>query len=160
MSKNNNDNNLPPRKCKSEAQKRAIRRSYAIKAAKEKKEPSKVTDQSKTPKTFPTEFPFWARLKISKHRTTLVIDEDKAMDKKKKKLVDGYVHREATHSENSDYEEIMPNPDPTDSDPMYLKRPQKLPKRLFSPHNKDLSMPEHLKQRYDKNNYKDDKTDK
>ena len=31
---------------------------------------------------FPDKFPFWARLKISKNRTTLVIDEDKAKNKK------------------------------------------------------------------------------
>ena len=69
----------------------------------------------------------------------------------------GFVHREAIHS-NEDgsnvkgYEKIEPNPDPTDKDPMYLKRPSKLPKRLFEPHNKSLNMPEDLKKRYEKNN--------
>lgn len=38
---------------------------------------------------------------------------------------------------------------------MYLKSPRKLPVSMFSPHNKDLSMPEDLRQRYDKNNYKE-----
>ncbi len=156
----NNNNNRPPRKCKSEAQKRAIRKSYAIRGKKKENEQLPVAEPPNPPKPLPTKFPFWARLKISKRRTTLVIDEDKAMDKQKHKLVDGYVHREATHTNNKDYEEIKPNPDPTDSRSMYLKRPQKLPKRLFEPHNKDLNMPEHLQQLYDKNNHKNDKTDK
>ena len=28
-------------------------------------------------KEFPKKFPFWARMKINKHRTSLVIDEEK-----------------------------------------------------------------------------------
>ena len=76
------DNNRPPRKCTSELQKRAIRKSYAIRAAK-KKEQKPVAEPPNPPKSLPTKFPFWARLKISKHRTTLVIDEDMAMDKQK-----------------------------------------------------------------------------
>ena len=36
-------------------------------------------------KDFPNEFPFWARLKIGKKRTTLVIDEEKVINKKTKK---------------------------------------------------------------------------
>lgn len=32
---------------------------------------------------FPSKFPFWARLKIAKSRTTLVIDEDEAYDKER-----------------------------------------------------------------------------
>ncbi len=62
-------------------------------------------------KSFPEEFPFWARLRISKNRTTLVIDEDLAKDKKKNKMVKGYVHREATSTANKKYEKIEPNPD-------------------------------------------------
>ncbi len=131
--------------CKSEAQKRAIRRSYA-----QKKEIEKNS-------SFPEEFPFWARLKISKNRTTLVIDEELAYNKQKKRMEEGYVHREAIHP-NADrsnvkgFEEIKPNPDKSDKDPMYLKGPSKLPKRLFRPHNKKLEMPEHLKERYRGNN--------
>lgn len=53
-----------------------------------------------------------------------------------------------------DFEEIKPNPDKTDKDPMYLKRPRKLDQNLFKPHNKNLSMPDHLKDRYSKNNKK------
>lgn len=105
----------------------------------------------------PTQFPFWARLKFEKKRTTLVIDEDMAYDKQKKQMVDGYVHREATHSCKNDYERIHPNPDRDDGDDMYLKRPRKTPKYLLEPHNKDLDMPDSLRERYDKNNHKDKK---
>lgn len=91
-------------------------------------------------------------MKISKKRTTLVIDEEIFKDKKTNKEEDGFVHREATHSFRKDYEKIEPNPDKDDSKPMYLKRPSKLPKRLFEPHNKNIDMPEHLKNKYKKNN--------
>lgn len=112
---------------------------------------------------FPKKFPFWARLKISKNRTTLVIDEEKEVyNKQKKRKEEGFVHREAIHpnkdgSNVKGYEKIEPNPDKTDNKPMYLKNPSKLPKALFKPHNKDLDMPEHLKEKYDKNNHKKDK---
>lgn len=109
---------------------------------------------SKKKKDFPKEFPFWARLKISKNRTTLVIDEDKVLNKKTKKYEDGFVHRESIHTEKKDYEKIYPNPDKSDPKPMYLKRPTKLPKQLFKVHEKNLSMPKHLKERYFKNNKK------
>lgn len=123
------------KKSKSEAQKRAIRAYYA----------------KKKNKSFPPDkFPFWARLKINKRRTTLVIDEDMAKDTAKNKQVEGYVHREATHTYRKDYEEVYPNPDKADMKKMYLKRPRKHPKNLFEPHNKDLNMPEHLRLRYDK----------
>ncbi len=101
---------------------------------------------------FPKRFPFWARLKFGKRRTTLVIDEDKAYDKQKDKIVDGFVHREATHTYKQDYEEVKPNPDKYDNRPMYLKRSKKTPKHLLMPHNKQLDMPEELRKRYDKNN--------
>ena len=110
--------------CVSEAQKKAIRKSYAEK------------------------------LKIEKHRTTLVIDEEPVVNKKTKKAEPGFVHREATHTAGKGFEKIEPNPDRTDKSPMYLKRPTKAPKRLFEPHNKKLVMPESLKNRYDKNNKK------
>ena len=103
---------------------------------------------------FPNEFPFWARLKIGKKRTTLVIDEEKVINKKTKKIEDGFVDREAIHSFRKDYERIYPNPDTSDKEPMYLKRPTKKPKRLFEPHNKNLVMPDFLKERYSKNNKK------
>lgn len=117
----------------------------------------KPSDNNRTAnKGFPDKYPFWARLKISKRRTTLVIDEDKAYDKEKKQEVEGYVHREATSVYHKGFEEIKPNPDKDKSTPMYLKSPRKLPKYFFEPHNKDLDMPEDLKNRYEKNNHKDD----
>ena len=103
---------------------------------------------------FPDKFPFWARLKISKNRTTLVIDEEKVINKKSKKYEDGFVHREATSREHKGYEKIFPNPDTTKKDPMYLKSPRKVPKDLVKPHNKKLNMPKYLIDKYDKNNRK------
>lgn len=103
---------------------------------------------------FPNEFPFWARLKIGKKRTTLVIDEEMVVNKKTKKLEDGFVNREATHTYRKDFEKIFLNPDTSDQQPMYLRRPTKKPKRLFELHNKKLIMPKHLKDRYDINNRK------
>ncbi len=131
----------------------------AVKKPSDKKQTAKkeikIKVKSKDIEQFPTEFPFWARLKIGKNRTTLVIDDDLAWDKQKKEMVDGFVHREAIHkNKRNDYEPIYPNPDETDLDPMYLKRPAKKPKRLFKPHNKKLNMPEHLKKKYEKNNKK------
>lgn len=140
--------------CKSDAQKKAIRKSYAVKA-KQKPSPN-VEPAVKGKREFPKKFPFWARLRISKNRTTLVIDEEQGIDKKTKKEADLFVHREATHTKGHG-EPIIPNPDRDDPDPMYLRSPRKLPKKLFIPHNKDLDMPEELKQRYEKNNHKDDK---
>ena len=144
--------------CKSEAQKKAIRKNYAIKA--KQKPPcnngaAKAQNSGNAKKEFPKDFPFWARLKISKRRTTLVIDEAPALDKQKKEMVDGYVHREATSQYHKGFEEIYPNPDKDKDESMYLKSPRKLPKYFFEPHNKDLDMPENLRQRYEKNNHKD-----
>lgn len=125
----------------SKAHKKAIAASYARKTEKKK--------------DFPKKFPFWARLKISKNRPTLVIDEEPVRDKKKKEMVDGYVHREVIHTDKSgDYEKIFPNPDKSDKHPMYLKRPRKLPKTLFKPHEGGWEVPEYLRQRYEKNNKK------
>lgn len=141
---------------------KAVGRKASVKKAPAPRKPqkkdtsaSKNNGSKKTEKQdFPKRFPFWARLKISKNRTTLVIDEEPVVNKKTKKKEDGFVHREATHSKRKDYEEIMPNPDKEDPDPMYLKRPRKHPKRMFAPHNKHLDMPEWLKERYEKNNAK------
>ena len=103
---------------------------------------------------FPSEFPFWARLKIYKNRTTLVIDEERGLTNRTQKEEDLFVHREATHTKGHG-EPIVPNPDKIDPKPMYLKPPSKLPKRLFKPHNKTLDMPEKLRQRYEQNNHKE-----
>lgn len=110
--------------------------------------------QVKAKSDFPEKVPFWARLKIDKNRTTLVIDRENVINKKTKKEEPGFVHREAIHTENKNYEKIVPNPDPNDKTPMYLKRPKKIPQRLVSPHNKELNMPKHLQERYEKNNNK------
>lgn len=104
----------------------------------------------------PDKFPFWARLRIEKKRPTLVIDEDFAYDKQRNKMVDGYVHREVTHSNNKNTEKISPNPDKKDSCDMYLKRPRKTPKYLFTKLDLDFDMPEDLKKRYEGNNKKKD----
>lgn len=143
-------------KCKSEEQKRAIRANYARMAKQEKKQSANKAEQ------FPKEFPFWARFKPNKNRTTLVIDEEKVKRKNSDKIDDCYVHREAIHEsdenkkyiDSGDYERVCPNPDKDDSDPMYLKRPRKHPKNKFSPHNKKLNMPENLQKRYEGNNNK------
>ena len=104
---------------------------------------------------FPNEFPFWARLKISKNRTTLVIDEDKVLNKKNKKIVDAFVHREAISTYHKGFETIKKNPDKDKRpNPMYLKSPRKIPKELVKPHNKNLLMPKSLRNRYSKNNKK------
>ena len=106
---------------------------------------------------FPLEFPFWARMKISKNRTTLVIDDEPMYDKKRKRYSNNFVHREATHpkeGKKTSFEVITPNPDRTDLEPMLLKPPRKMNQIMFKPHNKKLDMPEHLKQRYKKNNKK------
>ncbi|MDE6474347.1 MAG: hypothetical protein K2L70_04545 [Clostridia bacterium] len=143
-------------KCKSEEQKRAIKASYARKAEREKKQIVKKTDQ------FPKKFPFWARFKPNKNRPTLVIDEEKVKRKNSDIIDDCFVHRESIHGsdknrkyiESKDYEEIYPNPDPNDPDPMYLKRPQKDLKNKFSLIGKNFNMPENLKKRYEGNNNK------
>lgn len=95
-------------------------------------------------------------MKINKNRTTLVIDEKEVLDKKLKKSVPGFIHRESIHVDGDEkarkkgYEKIYPNPDSSDERPMYLKKPSELPKKLFKLHNKNLSMPEHLKKKYSK----------
>ena len=160
----------PKFRCKSEAQRKAIAASYAKKAAqKERSVPS--SSQSKnvaaSKKGFPDKFPFWARFKPNKNRTTLVIDEEQVKRKNSDTVDDCFVHREAIHCDDDnkyvlsgDYEKVFPNPDTSDNSPMYLKRPHKHPKRMFAPHNKNLTMPEDLRQRYEKNNVKNKGDDK
>ena len=123
-----------------------------ISREKHKYKVRRVVDKQR--KKFPVEFPFWARMKINKNRTTLVIDDEPTFNKNSKKLSNNFVHREATHSYKKDYEGIFPNPDSTDKKPMYLKRPRNHPQDLFKPHNKKMNIPSHLKERYSKNNKK------
>ena len=104
--------------------------------------------------TFPKKFPFWARLKIEKNRSTLVIDEAPAFNTKKKRMEDGFVHREATSKPGKGRELLTPNPLGDFEKEMYLKRPKTLPQRLFKPHSKQFAVPKHLRERYEKNNKK------
>lgn len=101
---------------------------------------------------FPSDYPFWARLKIDKNRTILIIDRDLVKDKLNNKMVPGFIHREASSKYKKDREIIFPNPDKTKKNPMYLKSPRKIPKNLVKKHNKNLDMPKHLKERYSKSN--------
>ena len=83
-------------KCKSEAQKRAIRVSYARKA--ERKE---------------SEYPHFRRYKVSDHPALIIKEHSN----------DEYDYRKVTHSEKDGRhlnEMVYPNPDPTDKDPMYI----------------------------------------
>ena len=137
---------------KTKAKKKPAAKVKKPAAGKKKQKKNVVSKNTKAKKEMPTRFPFWARLKISKKRTTLVIDKEDIIDKKTKKKEAGFVHREATHTGKKEYEKIYPNPDRADPKPMYLKRPTKLPQRMFEPHNKELEMPEHLKEKYEKNN--------
>lgn len=128
------------------------------------KVPDKVYDNivrkkgEKYREQFPSKYPFWARLKIGKRRTTLVIDDEIIPDKNKRgKRVNGFVHREATSVYHKGFETISPNPDKDRAkrgENMYLKSPRKLPQILIKPHEKELSMPADLKKRYKKNNRK------
>lgn len=165
----NNKKNKSKFRCKSEAQKKAISANYARMVAQKKRSVSSRQQPKPQPqsvitpkKEFPDKFPFWARFKPNKNRTTLVIDEEQVKRKNSDTVDDCFVHREAIHCDDDnkyvlsgDYEKVFPNPDISDSLPMYLKRPHKHPKRMFAPHNKNLTMPENLRQRYEKNNLKD-----
>ena len=91
----------------------------------------------------------------------IVIDEEQAKRKNSDTVDDCFAHREAIHCDDDnkyvlsgDHEKIFPDPDTSDNLPMYLKRPHKHPKRMFAPHNKNLTMPENLRLRYEKNDIK------
>ncbi len=118
-----------------------------------KKEKTK-TNNAESQKERTWHFPFWGRMKINKKRTTLVIDESPAINKKTQEEEPGFVHREATHTAKKGFEKIVPNPDKSDKKPMYLKPARKIPQRLVEPHNKKMDMPKHLEERYSKNNKK------
>lgn len=122
--------------------------------ASRKSSAKKTANKASKKKEFPTEFPFWGRLKIDKKRTTLVIDDCMAFNKTTKRFEEGFVNREATHVPKKGAERIFPNPDKNDKKPMYLKKATKKPKKLIEPHNKKLNMPNLLKSRYSKNNKK------
>lgn len=144
-------------KCRSEAQKRAIRCNYAKKrnSNNNSNRTNNVSILSNKIENngFPQKFPFWARLKVFKNRTTLVVDEKVVANDSSNKQEEFYVHREATHTKGRG-EKIFPNPDKTDPLPMYLKSPRLLPKKLFVPHNGNLDMPDYLVELYKGNNKK------
>lgn len=114
----------------SEAQLKAIRRSYFKRSHQDTGDVSENKKDSvgveNKENFFPDKFPFWARLRFEKKRPTLVIDEDLAYDKQRNKMVDGYVHREVTHSNNKNTEKVTPNPDKNDSGDMFLNDHAKL----------------------------------
>ena len=93
---------------------------------------------------FPENPPFWGRLRIGDEHPTVVIDEKPAWDKQKKKMVDGFVHRELTHGKKTPGLPIK-NPDANDTEQAKLERPRKLPQRLIRPLDKDWPIPEELK---------------
>ncbi|MDY6367713.1 MAG: hypothetical protein SPL13_04285 [Clostridia bacterium] len=126
------------------------RYSHQKKEENNAKNQTPVSEKNK----FPDKFPFWGRLKIEKNRPTLVIDEDIVIDKKSQKEVEGFVHREVLHKQVKGQKGIMPNPDKTDPNPMYLQKPRKLPKRLIKPLDIEFDMPKELKEMYEKNNNK------
>lgn len=105
----NKKNNRTPRKCTSEKQKRAIRKNYAVRAAKAKAE----------------EFPHFRHYLKSGH-PALIVGETEP---------DEYRYRKVTHSEREGRhinEKVEPNPDPTDKDPMYIvKRTRHDKKKYF-----------------------------
>lgn len=108
-----------------------------------------------------TKFPFWGKVKFKKERPTLVIDEeDNVFDKKKNKNISMFVHREVKHS-NEDgsnvkgLEQIVPNPNKNDKRAMYLKRPSKIAKKMIVPLGSNWSIPDHLVEKYSKNNKKE-----
>lgn len=145
------------------ANKNAASKRYKVKASENVYDDIARKKGEKYRRQFPKEYPFWARLKISKNRTVLVIDDEVIEDKKKSKTksdnreprrVLGFVHREATSSPNKRFEKIEPNPDKDKKEAMYLKSPDKKPIQLFKPHNKKLDMPKKLQKRYEKNNKK------
>lgn len=105
-----------------------------------------TTPQPKSPHRakFPDNPPFWGRLMIDRHHPTVVIDEKPAWDKKKRKMVDGFVHRELTYSEDIPGLPIK-NPDENDPKPAKLARPNTLPQRLIKPLDKHWEIPQELK---------------
>ena len=100
-------------------------------------------------KQFPFNFPFWARFKPCKNRTTLVINDEYIYHDGELKDIK-FIHRESTSTNRKDYEKIFPNPDKDRTEPMYLKRPTSRSINKFGIHNKNLNMPKQLKNRYKK----------
>lgn len=110
-------------KCESEAQKKAIRASYARHAAKKKQQQSQ--DRVEAP------FPHFRHYKKSGH-PALIVGEQQTPDN-----VDEYRFRKVMHGDKDGKrtnETVSPNPDPTDPRPMKIgKRIRHDRKSAFSP---------------------------
>lgn len=99
--------------CKSEAQKKAIRKNYAKNAAKKK-------GRIEAP------YPHFRYYKKSKH-PALIVGEQKGSKQTAQgiKEIDEYKYRKVMHGEKDGRhlnEKVYPNPDPRDPDPMYITR--------------------------------------
>ena len=99
--------------CKSEAQKKAIRKNYAKNAAKKK-------GRIEAP------YPHFRYYKKSKH-PALIVGEQKGSKQTAQgiKEIDEYKYRKVMHGEKDGRhlnEKVYPNPDLRDPDPMYITR--------------------------------------
>ncbi|MCD7728681.1 MAG: hypothetical protein LUI60_02050 [Clostridia bacterium] len=91
--------------CKSEAQKKAIRRSYAVRATK--------SGRVEAP------YPHFRYYRKSGH-PALIVGEQKS-----EKNIDEYRYRKVMHSERDGRhlnEKVFPNPNPNDKEPMYIAK--------------------------------------
>lgn len=98
------------RHCVSDAQKKAIRRYYAVKRAKERQQQQGRVE---------AEYPHFRYYKKSQHPA--LITGEQVNEKKQ----DEYNYRKVMHSEKDgkrNNEKIEPNPNPRDSKPMYIGR--------------------------------------
>lgn len=101
-------------KCKSEAQKRAIRANYA-RMAEEKKKQERIE----------AEYPHF-RYHLKGEHPALVLDE--VLDDNDSKN-DKYLYRTVTHEDRHkrrNNDEVFPNPDPKDPEPMYIMKRKRL----------------------------------
>ncbi len=104
--------------CKSEAQKKAIRRSYAKKAEKNKKDARKI-ERVEAP------YPHFRYYKKSKHPALIVGEQNgvKTDSNGKAREVEEYRYRKVMHSERDGgrtNEKVYPNPNPKDPKPMHI----------------------------------------
>ena len=99
--------------CKSEAQKKAIRKSYAEKSAKEKRR-------------IEAAYPHFRFYRKSKH-PALIVGEQKGIKQtaQGEKQIDEYRYRKVMHGEKDGRhlnEVVYPNPNPKDDKPMYIAK--------------------------------------
>ena len=119
-----NNRNKPPRKCTKESQKKAIRRSYAIRAAKERAgqtpaDNNRLNDQDQqAAETYPH-----FRHYLKSNHPALIVGELEP---------DEYKYHKVTHSEREGRhlnKKVYPNPDPKDPNPMYIVKRQRHDKK-------------------------------